>query len=130
MRKPRGVVVLLGVLVSFVPLTVTAQIATTGPAALAQQMPRIYGPYLAMMSRVRVLQKQEQGNPVDGAGVTRPAGQVPAGRQSSRPSSAAGTLPAKLDTTFHTVRPAFVPQQLAARLEAVLKFMQAFSATA
>ena len=46
MARQLVVAVLLGGLVGFVPLTASAQIARTGPAALAQRMPTIYGPYL------------------------------------------------------------------------------------
>jgi hypothetical protein len=116
MRKQRDVVVLLGVLVSLTPLIVTAQIARTGSAALARQMPTVYGPYLAHISRVRILHKRGERTPVDRAGVHRAGRQVPAGRQPSTPASTVGTLSANQDTAFHTVRPAFVPQQLAARL--------------
>ena len=34
-----------------------SQVFNTGPAGLAQQMPRIYAPYLANMSRIKVLEK-------------------------------------------------------------------------
>jgi hypothetical protein len=61
-----------------------SQISNSG---LATQMPSIYGPFLANMSRVRIVQ------PTDKLG------------------SAAGG-----DTSFHSSQPPFVPQQLAARL--------------
>lgn len=72
-----------------------AQIANTGPAALARQMPTIYAPYLANISRVRVLQKR---------GKLKSTTQSP-GRFSSTPG-----------TVFQSSQPPFVPQQLAARL--------------
>ena len=72
-----------------------AQISTTGPAALARQMPTIYAPYLANISRVRVLEKR--------------------GKLKSSPSSTS-SRPAAQDTVFQTSQPPFVPQQLAARL--------------
>jgi hypothetical protein len=59
MKKRLSVVVLLvaGVALSAVPLR--AQIATTGPAGLARQMPRIYAPHMANVSRVRNQQKKK-----------------------------------------------------------------------
>ena len=86
-----------------------AQIATTGPAALARQMPNIYGPYLANMSRVRILEKNGKVNSTHGSASKRPVGQNP----SRQPS---GGLPAAGDTSFHASQPPFVPQQLAERL--------------
>lgn len=62
-----------------------AQVFNTGPAGLAQQMPRVHAPYLANISRVKVL----------GKGVGSPAR-------------------AQADTTFRAVGPAFVPRKLAA----------------
>jgi hypothetical protein len=114
MSKQLLTAVLFGALVGFVPLTVSAQIARTGPAALAQRMPTVYGPYLANISRVRVLQERSKLNPPSHTGMNRSGAQGPAGRQPSLPS--AGLPSANQDTTFRTVRPAFVPQQLAARL--------------
>lgn len=64
-----------------------AQVFNTGPAGLAQQMPRVYAPYLANISRVKVLEKR----------VGPPAR-------------------AQADTTFRTVGPAFVPRKLAGGL--------------
>jgi len=116
MARQLVVAVLLGGLVGFVPLTASAQIARTGPAALAQRMPTIYGPYLANMSRVRILHARGGLNPASYTGINRHKGQVPAGRQPSPRSSTAEPPSANLDTTFQVVRPAFVPQQLAARL--------------
>jgi len=88
-----------------------AQIATTGPAALARQMPTVYAPYLANISRVRILQKRGQlstSRPGAG-GVRTPKSQPPAPGKTST-----GSLPTT--TTFQTVQPAFVPKQLAERL--------------
>jgi hypothetical protein len=86
--------------------SVQAQIATTGPAALARQMPAIYGPYLANISRVRILEKRGKlGSPYK-VSPTRPAGKT------APPS--AGSIP--ISTTFESQEPPFVPQLLAARL--------------
>lgn len=82
-----------------------AQISTTGPAALARQMPTIYAPYLANISRVRVLKKRGQLKSSQGSIPSRQGGQ-------KTPSPAS---PAQ-DTVFQTSQPPFVPQQLAARL--------------
>jgi uncharacterized protein DUF6683 len=79
-------------------------------------MPTVYGPYLANISRVRVLQERSKRNPASHTGMSRSGGQVPASRQPSLPSTSAGRPPANQDTTFRMVRPAFIPQQLAARL--------------
>jgi hypothetical protein len=73
-----------------------AQIANTGPAALARQMPTIYAPYLANISRVRVLQKR--------------------GKLKTTTQPATGSLAPTSGTVFHPSQPPFVPQQLAARL--------------
>ena len=116
MRQSRDVVVLLSLLVSLAARPVTAQIATTGPAALARQMPTVYGPYLANISRVQILSTPGQRPSADRTASPRSSGHVPAGRQPRPPASPAGTPAAPQDTTFRTVRPAFVPQQLAARL--------------
>jgi uncharacterized protein DUF6683 len=116
MSKQLFTAVLFGTLAGFVPLTVSAQIARTGPAALAQRMPTVYGPYLANISRVRVLQERSKLGPVSQTGMNRSGGQVPAVRQPNLPSTSARPPSASQDTTFRTVRPAFVPQQLAARL--------------
>ena len=61
-----------------------AKMSNTG---LASQMPSIYGPFLANMSRVGIAQ----------------------------PNNKLGPAPGK-DTSFHSSQPPFVPQQLAARL--------------
>lgn len=116
MTKQLGVAVLLCGLVGVVPLTASAQIATSGPAALAQRMPTIYSPYLANMSRLRVLQARKKLNSVPHTSVNRHKVETPASRQPS-PRSISGKG-ASIDhgTTFRVVGPAFVPQQLAARL--------------
>src|SRR5262245_1813040 len=117
MSKRVFTALLFGALLGFVPLTVSAQIARTGPAALAQRMPTVYGPYLANISRVRVLQERSKLSPTPHTGTNRSGGQqVPAVRQPRLPSTSAGLPSANQDTTFRTVGPAFVPQQLAARL--------------
>src|SRR5262245_61708938 len=116
MSKQILLAVLLGALVGLAPLPVSGQIPRPGPAALAQRMPTIYGPYLANISRMRVLQQRSKLSPAPHTGMNRSGGQVPAGRQPSLPSTSAGLPSANQDTTFRTVGPAFVPQQLAARL--------------
>jgi hypothetical protein len=52
MRKRLVVLVLLGSLAAFAPSSASAQISTTGPAGLAREMPRIYGPHMANRSRI------------------------------------------------------------------------------
>lgn len=84
----------------------SAQVASTGPAALARQMPNIYAPYLANISRVRVLQKRGKLNSSRGSTSSRPS-------PTTQPS---GPFSVAHDTVFHTSQPSFVPQQLAARL--------------
>ena len=64
-----------------------AQVFNTGPAGLAQQMPRVYASYLANISRVKVLEK--------GAG---------------------SPARAQADTKFRAVGPACVPRKLAGAL--------------
>jgi hypothetical protein len=51
-----------------------AQVATTGPAALARQMPTIYGPYLANISRVRILQQRGKLRSARSSTAKRPVG--------------------------------------------------------
>ena len=100
---------LLGLLASLAPSSANAQVYSTGPAGLARQMPTIYGPYLANISRVRILQKRGKLNSSPGSTSKRPVGQKPTNKP-------AGGLPAAPDTSFHASVPPFVPQQLAARL--------------
>lgn len=57
MRKQLLTFFLFGALFGFVPPSAEAQISTTGPAGLARQMPRIYGPYMANRSRIKNKQK-------------------------------------------------------------------------
>jgi len=112
MSKQLFIAVLLGPLVSSVSLTASAQISSTGPAALAQRMPTIYAPYLANISRIRVLQERNKLNSTARTGASMPEGKAPAGRQTNlpkRPSADQGT-------TFRPVQSAFVPRELAARL--------------
>ncbi len=59
MRKRLFAFFLLGALVSLAPPSVSAQISNTGPAGLARQMPRIYGPYMANSSRIKNQQKHK-----------------------------------------------------------------------
>jgi hypothetical protein len=92
-----------------VAVSVRAQVATTGPAALARQMPNIYGPYLANISRVRILQKRGKLGSNPGSPAKRPVGQKPT-------SQPAANLPAAQDTAFRVSQPPFVPQRLAERL--------------
>jgi hypothetical protein len=60
MRKRLLVFFLLCALISICPPPANSQIANTGPAGLARQMPRIYGPYMANRSRIKYKQKQKQ----------------------------------------------------------------------
>ncbi len=90
--------VLLFALVIFAGLPLTAQTYQTGPAGLAQQMPRVYAPYLANISRVKILENK---------GKASPDGHQP---------GAKANVPASQDTSFHPVGPAFVPRQLATSL--------------
>jgi hypothetical protein len=74
-----------------------AQVSTTGPAGLAQQMPRIYALYLANIGRGRVLDPRKPGaSEIDGV-------------------NGSGRRPV-VTTTFRPVGPAFVPKRLAAQL--------------
>ena len=110
MRKRLFILLLLsGAFASVAPSSVNAQVFSSGPAALAQQMPTIYAPYLANISRIQVVQKRERPSSPPASGSKRPVGQTPTKRPTEN-SPAAG------DTTFHSTQPAFVPQQLAARL--------------
>jgi hypothetical protein len=94
-----------------------AQIASSGPAALARQMPNIYAPYLANISRVKILQRQGKLKPGYGGAATRkstpPATPQP-GSKNPQPSSK--TPPAISDTTFTPVGAPFVPHQLSVQL--------------
>jgi hypothetical protein len=87
-----------------------AQVASTGPAALARQMPTIYAPYLANISRVKILQRQGKLKPGSGGATTRKS-TPPA---NPRPSTTKPT--ANPGTTFTPVGAPFVPQQLSAQL--------------
>jgi hypothetical protein len=114
MARHLFVAVLLGGLAGCVPLTAAAQIARTGPAALARQMPTIYAPYLANISRVRIMQARNRQVPH--AGMSRSRGQEPSRAQPTPPSRTAPRRSVDHATTFRTVGPAFVPRELAARL--------------
>jgi hypothetical protein len=81
-----------------------AQIATTGPAGLARQMPTIYAPYLANISRVRILQKRGKLNSSRGS---TSSGQP--GKTTTQPQGPFSPQ----DTVFHATQPPFVPQLLA-----------------
>ena len=109
MRKRLSILALLGALVCLAPSSATAQIYNTGPAGLARQMPTIYGPYLANISRVRITQKRGKHSSSPGSASKRPVGQKPT-------TPPAGGLPAAEDTSFVKSQPPFVPQELAARL--------------
>lgn len=87
---------------------VNAQISNTGPAGLARQMPGIYGPYLANISRVRILQKGER-RLTSGSTSKQSNGQKPG-------TQPAGGLQTATNTAFLASQPPFVPQQLAERL--------------
>jgi hypothetical protein len=76
-----------------VPSSTDAKISNTGPAGLARQLPSVYGPYLANIGRVRIVQQGKLGS------------------ASTRPARVAAS-----DTAFRSSVPAFVPQQLAERL--------------
>jgi hypothetical protein len=113
MIKALRVAVLLDALVILAAFPLIAQVYQTGPAGLAQQMPRIYTPYMANISRVRILENRDKLNSPYRGGVSVPGGRVPSGRP---PSDHSGTASSNQDTVFHSVEPAFVPRQLAALL--------------
>jgi hypothetical protein len=83
-----------------------AQVYSTGPAGLAQQMPRIYAPYLATIGRVKLLENQRKLGGANGA-ATDPTGAKGDGQSGARP------VPT---TTFRPAGTAFVPKQLASHL--------------
>jgi len=58
MRKRLLAFLLIGAFVGFSP-SASAQISNTGPAGLARQMPRIYGPYMANSSRIKNQKKHK-----------------------------------------------------------------------
>ena len=60
MKKQLGILVLLVVFASLGMQSSNAQVATTGPAGLARQMPRIYGPYMANRARIKYAQKHKK----------------------------------------------------------------------
>lgn len=99
-----------------------AQIANTGPAALARQMPTIYAPYLANISRVRVLQKRGKLNSSRGSTSTGQSGQKQSGQKPT--TQPTGPFSNTTGTVFHSTQPPFVPQQLAARLGKTLQERQ------
>lgn len=109
MRHVVHLIVLL-LAVTFWPGTAEAQIATSGPAALARQMPTVYGPYLANISRVKILQKR--GNLT---APNRRAGS-PASGGPIAPGSGTTGGSANQHTTFTPVGAPFVPQRLASVL--------------
>jgi hypothetical protein len=57
MKKQLQVVVLLAALLGLGSVPSSAQISTTGPAGLARQMPRIYGPHMANRARIKYRQR-------------------------------------------------------------------------
>jgi hypothetical protein len=81
------------------PSSANGQTSSTGPAGLAQQMPNIYGPYLANISRVRIWGKDERSS-----------------AYSSSSKRSAGGVSVAQGTAFNSSEPPFVPQQLADRL--------------
>jgi uncharacterized protein DUF6683 len=83
-----------------------AQVYTTGPAGLAQQMPRIYAPYLATIGRVKLLENQRKLGGANGAATDA------TGTKGDRQS---GARPVPT-TTFRPAAAAFVPKQLASHL--------------
>ena len=80
-----------------------AQVYSTGPAGLAQQMPRIYAPYLATIGRVKLLENQRKLGGANGA-ATDATGTTGDAQTGARP------VPT---TTFRPAAAAFVPKQLA-----------------
>jgi hypothetical protein len=104
----------LGIVVLLATSTAApAQIATTGPAALARQMPTVYAPYLANISRVRILQRQGKLNPSRGSVRTS---KPPPPTSPAPGKTPTGSVPSTATTVFHSVQPAFVPRQFAERL--------------
>jgi hypothetical protein len=91
----------------------SAQIAPTGPAALARQIPTVYGPYLANISRVRIAEKRSgtlhlPGSVVNGNRRTN----QPGGSQPSTSPGTGGTPLSATTTTFTPVQTPFVPRKL------------------
>jgi hypothetical protein len=62
MKKQFRVVILVLACLGIAAVPLSAQVSTTGPAGLARQMPRIYGPHMANVSRVRNQQKHKVKN--------------------------------------------------------------------
>lgn len=56
MKKVR-IIVLACALLGLTSIPLSAQVSNTGPAGLARQMPRIYGPYMANRARIKYQQK-------------------------------------------------------------------------
>jgi flagellar biosynthesis chaperone FliJ len=83
-----------------------AQVYNTGPAGRAQQMPRIYAPYLATIGRVKLLENQRKLGSVGGART---------GATGTKGDGHGGGGPVAT-TIFRPVAAAFVPKQLALRL--------------
>ena len=83
MIKALRVTVLLDALVVLAAFPLIAQVYQTGPAGLAQQMPHIYAPYMANISRVRILENKDKLNTPYRGGVSVPGGRVPSGRPHS-----------------------------------------------
>jgi hypothetical protein len=59
MKKQLRVVTLVFAFLGIATVPLSAQVATTGPAGLARQMPRIYGPHMANVSRIKNQQKHK-----------------------------------------------------------------------
>ena len=60
MKKQLSILLLVAMLVPAGPLPMAAQVFNTGPAGLARQMPRIYGPHMANSARLKYLQKRKR----------------------------------------------------------------------
>jgi hypothetical protein len=113
MKKALWATVLFNALIIVAVFPLIAQVYQTGPAGLAQQMPRIYAPYMANISRVGILENRNKLNSTYPGGVSVPGGRAPSGRT---PSDHSGTASSNQDTVFHSAEPAFVPRQFAALL--------------
>jgi hypothetical protein len=103
MRRKLQIAVSIAGVIWLAPVA-QAQVFTTGPAGLAQQMPRIYAPYLATIGRVKLLENQRKLASANSA----PA----AGTKGGEPVDARPDV----TTTFRPVAAAFVPKQLASHL--------------
>lgn len=60
MTKQLLTILLAAPMVLAAPLPAAAQVFNTGPAGLARQMPRIYGPHMANRARLKYLEKRKR----------------------------------------------------------------------